>query len=79
MQIAWELKHRQDKEIVLLEAFENLMDETNTYITVDRLREVLTQKGEVFSNEEMDLFIQESDPHKTGKVVYKDFIKVMMN
>ena len=33
------------------------MDETNTYITVDKLREVLTQKGEVFTNEEMDLFI----------------------
>lgn len=27
----------------------------------------------------MDLFIQEADPHKTGKVIYKDFIKVLMN
>ena len=27
----------------------------------------------------MDLFIQEADPHKTGKVIYKDFIKLMLN
>ena len=42
LQIAWELKSRQDKEIVLLEAFENLMEETNTYIPVERLKEILT-------------------------------------
>lgn len=35
-------------------------------------------KGEPFSSEEMDLFLNEADPGKTGKVVYKDFIKVLM-
>lgn len=35
-------------------------------------------KGEPFSNEEMDLFLNEADPGKTGKVIYKDFIKLLM-
>ena len=32
-----------------MEAFENIMEETSTQIPVDRLKEVLMDKGEVFT------------------------------
>ena len=37
-----------------MESFENINDETNTYISVDRLREILMSKGEPFTEDEMN-------------------------
>ena len=73
-----QLKHRKDNKMLLNEAFENIMETTDTSISVDRLREVLTTKGEVLTNDEFDLFVQEADPQKTGKVQYKQFIDILI-
>ena len=78
LKIMEQLRNREDREHVLVEAFENVMEETNTFISVERLKEILSSKGEPFTNEEMTLFINEADPHKTGKVIYKDFVQLLM-
>ena len=62
-----------------MESFENINDETNTYISVERLREILMSKGEVFSEEEMNQFLAVADPEKTGRVIYKEFIRKIMS
>lgn len=78
IKIMEELKHRQDRESVLIEAFENIMEDTSTFITIERVKEILTTKGEPFNSEELTLFINEADPQKTGKIIYKDFVALLM-
>ena len=62
-----------------MESFENINEETNTYISVERLREILMSKGEPFTEEEMNQFLQVADPEKTGWVLYKEFIRKVMS
>lgn len=49
LKIVQDMKFREDKEPVLQEAFENINEETNTQISVAKLKEVLMSKGEPFS------------------------------
>lgn len=49
LKIVNELRYREDNEGVLLEAFENINEETSTHISVDKLQEILMSKGEPFS------------------------------
>ena len=72
------LKNRADNKDELVEAFENIQDSPGETVSIGRLREILTTKGEPFSNDEFEAFIQEADPRRTGQVAYKDFIKVLL-
>ncbi len=72
------LKNRTDNREELTEAFEDIQDNPGETISVNRLREILTSKGEPFSNDEFELFVQEADPRRTGQIQYKEFIKMLL-
>jgi calmodulin len=48
------------------------------HISTSELAHVLTSVGEKLSPEEIAELISEADPEKSGKVVYENFIKVML-
>ena len=73
------LKHRIDDQKQLIEAFQMLQDEPGETISVTKLKELLGSKGEVFSGDEMEKFLNEADSKRNGKVAYKEFVKLLMN
>ena len=72
------LRHRIDNQKSLIEAFQMLQDEPGETISVAKLKELLTSKGEPLNTEEMEKLVNEADPKRTGKIVYKDFVKLML-
>ena len=72
------LKHRIDNSRGLTEAFQLLQEEGGDFISVARLKEILTSKGEALTAEEFDKLVTEADPRRSGKINYKDFIKILM-
>ena len=72
------LRNRIDNKEELTEAFENIQDNPGETISVARLREILTSKGEAFTNDEFELLVQEADPRRTGQIQYKEFIKILL-
>ncbi|KXZ48588.1 hypothetical protein GPECTOR_26g491 [Gonium pectorale] len=47
-------------------------------ISISELKHVLTSVGEKLSPEEIAEMIAEADPEKTGRVVYDNFMKMML-
>ncbi|CAO2595090.1 Calmodulin-like protein 5 [Lemmus lemmus] len=47
------------------------------HITVDELKQAMTQLGEEISQEELDGMIREADVDKDGKVDYNEFVRVL--
>ncbi|GLC42588.1 hypothetical protein PLESTB_001116600 [Pleodorina starrii] len=48
------------------------------FISIAELKHVLTSVGEKLSPEEISEMMAEADPDKTGKVLYDNFIKMML-
>ena len=72
------LKSRIDNPKVITEAFQLLQEEAGDTISVARLKEVLTTKGEALSPEEFDKLVAEADPRRSGKINFKEFMKVLL-
>ena len=73
-----ELRDKEDSEPALIASFENIQEEFSPTISVEHLRSILMKHGEPLSSEEMDMFLAEADPDKTGYVNYKEFSKLIM-
>ena len=73
-----EVREKEDSVQALVSSFENVQEELSPGIPVEHLKTILMKHGEPFSSEEMDLFLAEADPEKTGMVKYKQFSKLIL-
>ena len=73
-----ELRNREDSEESLKASFENIQEDISAVIPVGHLRNMLMKHGEPFSSEEMDMFLAEADPDKTGFVKYQEFVQQIL-
>ena len=73
-----DLRDREDSEGALKASFENIQEDISAVIPIDHLRNMLMKHGEPFSSEEMDHFLAEADPDKTGFVKYQEFVKLIL-
>lgn len=48
------------------------------FISAAELKHVLTSVGEKLSPEEITEMMNEADPEKSGKILYDNFIKMML-
>ena len=73
-----ELKGKKDSEEELLNSFENIQEEFSLEMSIEHLKKLLMKHGEPFSSEEMDMFLAETDPDKTGTINYREVVKTIM-
>ncbi|KAL8565176.1 hypothetical protein ACOMHN_003963 [Nucella lapillus] len=62
---------------VMLEALTLLDHEKTGVISTDVLRHVLTTMGDQMTSEEVEELLKEADKEETGKVDYREFVKMM--
>jgi calmodulin len=67
-----------DSEDEILEAFKLFDKDGNGFISAAELRHVMTNLGEVITDEEVDELIREADIDGDGQINYEEFAKVMM-
>ncbi|CAL1548363.1 unnamed protein product [Lymnaea stagnalis] len=70
-------KSRQEEEEELKRAFKVFDKDNNGFITAHELKTVMTCLGEKMTDEEADQMLREADSNGDGKVVYKEFVKIM--
>jgi calmodulin len=62
----------------ILEAFKVFDKDGNGFISAAELRHVMTNLGEVISDEEVHELIREADIDGDGQINYEEFAKVVM-
>mmetsp|Transcript_4993 Transcript_4993/g.10775 ORF Transcript_4993/g.10775 Transcript_4993/m.10775 type:complete len:150 (-) Transcript_4993:2102-2551(-) len=67
-----------DNEADLRDAWKVFDKDSKGFISISELKHVLSNIGEKLSPEEMDDLVKEADPTSSGKVVYEEFVKMMM-
>ncbi|XP_033736502.1 calmodulin-like [Pecten maximus] len=61
----------------LIEAFRVFDKDMKGYLTVNQIRQALTQLGEALSFDEVEELIHSADKNKDGNINYKDFVEMM--
>ena len=62
----------------MLKAFQNLKDNEDETIGTEYLGNLLANKGEMFSANELEEFKKLADPNNTGKIEYQQLVKVLL-
>ena len=62
----------------LYEAFKSLDNTNRGYFDVQEMKEMMDKYGEKLSDEEADLLFKDVDTDKDGKVMFEDFILMLM-
>ncbi|KAL0487658.1 calmodulin [Acrasis kona] len=63
-----------DSEDDLMAAFQTIDKDGSGYISTFELKSILSDIGDSFTDEQIDLMIQEADVNRDGKVCYDDFV-----
>ena len=69
-----DLKEKDIKD-ELKNSFSFFDDESNGYLSSEKLREFLMYNGFKYGEEQLDIFMKEADPKNEGRVYYFDFIE----
>ncbi|MBA0806514.1 hypothetical protein Gohar_005965 [Gossypium harknessii] len=67
-----------DSEEELKEAFKVFDKDQNGFISAAELRHVMTNLGEILTDEEVDEMIHEADTDGDGQVNYEEFVRMMV-
>lgn len=62
----------------IIQAFRDLDEEENDYLTVEEATEYLTTLGEDLEDFEIELFLKMAETKGTGRIHYVEFVEKMM-
>ncbi|XP_033734489.1 calmodulin-like [Pecten maximus] len=66
-----------DIETGLVEAFRLFDKDGNGFLTANELQSVVATSGEILTDAEVDILMNEADVNNDGKINYKEFVKLM--
>ena len=77
--IADKMKTFGENEQSIRRAFRVLDRDSNGYITVRELKEVMTKLGEKLTTKEVEELVTEADSNGDGRIDIEEFVQMMMN